>query len=799
MTLLRKPLFLLIAASLLMLTAGCSPQQKEAYYLKRGAAAFDHEDYARARVEFKNAAQAVPTAAEPRYRLGLVDEAEGDLRNAFANFTAAEQQDKNFHPAILKVAQYYMAAEQYDQTQQRINAVLAQAPGDAEAHGLLAALLLREKKYDDAEKEALAALAADAGNVTAVSALTGLYAAQNQFDKAEATIDDGIARHPRNLGLMMVRVMLAERMDDLPKIAAAYEAIFKLKPDEPQFRVDLAAIYAKAGKLDEAEAVLRAGVAALPQDWDMKHRLVLFLGDKRGVEPAENEIHALQQAYPQNNAPSFWLAELYTAHGDSDRAVALLQQIVAHDDAGANGLEARTMLARLNIAEGNRAMAQKLAASVLERDPGNSAALFVRASLAFDTGAYQSAVSDLRSILRDKPDDQDALNLLAETFLRQGHLDLAIDMMKKRADLNPTDFHARVRLAQMLHASGDNRQAMDIVAGVTKAAPDYAPGWESAARIAIESKDWLPAQAAVAALDKLPDQHLTALFLRGQVAQDNGKDEEASALYKEVIDADPASALAEHALAAYVDIAHKLNRMPEATSYIAGLKTDSPYVATILGRCYAATGHIADSTAAFDKAIKAGAPFAEPYLGRAQLYIGDHRPDAAIEVLKKSAAAAPGDFRAPVMEAELLNRAGQDAQAVAVYEDILARDPGFDPAANNMAEIIADNPASDAADLDKARQAVERFAGSANPLLLDTLAWVYARQGKTALAQTVMERALAQARNGAQTLPPQVHYHFGAILMQEGKTEAARAELRQATVAGSSYPGRDEAQRMLAP
>jgi Tfp pilus assembly protein PilF len=78
-----------------------------------------------------------------RYRLGLVDEAEGDLRNAFANFSHAVEQDPKHYPSLLKLANYYFAAEQFDEAEQRLNTVLAGQPDNPNAHALRAALLLR--------------------------------------------------------------------------------------------------------------------------------------------------------------------------------------------------------------------------------------------------------------------------------------------------------------------------------------------------------------------------------------------------------------------------------------------------------------------------------------------------------------------------------------------------------------------------------------------------------------------------------------------------------------------------------
>ncbi len=778
----------------LALSACNSPEEKAAKYLKNGNALFQQGQYDKARLEYKNALRILPAAADPRYRLGLIDEMQGDLRNAFNNFTMAEQQDAHFHPAKLKIAQYLLGAEQYDETEKRLNAVLAEDPEDAEAHAIRAALLIRRKDYAAAEKEAQTALAKSPANVTAFSALAGIYAAQNDYEKAVASLNEGIARNPRNLALLLLRTMLYDRMNDLPKLAESYRAVFELKPEETRYRANLAARLAQADKLDEAEAVLREGAAALPDNWDMKQLLVKFLNEKRGLESAEQEIRNVMQANPGRDEPYFWLADLYASRDAMEKASNLLEQIVTRNQLEQPGLNARTRLAQINISRGNRELAEKLIGTVLAKDANNKAALMIRARMSFEKGAYENVVSDLRTILREVPDNQESLRILGETYLMQGRLDLAIDTMKRLVEAAPLDPAPRVRLAQMLHVNGDTPQAIELIAQVTKTSPDYPIGWETAARLALDAKQWLPAQEAIQKLATFQNQRLTAIFLEGQLARASGKAEEAIAKYQEVINADPSSPLSEHALPELVSAYKQQGRMETACHYLETLKSDSPYLATVLAESYMAANKPGEAAATLDKTLASLPPLQPPYLDRAKLFLAENKQDAALEILEKGARAAPTDFRAPLLQAELLGNMGKHRESMAIYTDILERNPNLDAAANNLAEIIADYDYNDSVSLDRARRAAERFASATNPLLLDTLAWVYYRQGNYTQALATMERAIAKGG----PLPPQLYYHYGTILVKIGKPDLAKAQLQKATVEGAKYWGLEDAKKILA-
>ena len=302
----KKPLVALACLVGFLLLNGCEkPAQKEARYIKHGNELYEAGEYKKARIEYKNAVKINPTDAEPYFRIGVVDETEGDLRNALANYMAAEQQNAHFHPAILKIAQYYIGAEQYDEARQRIGGVLSEDAQNAEAHALMASILLQEKKYSEAEQEGQEALRTDPANVSGRIALIGIYSEMNAFDKAVAIVGDGITRNPHNLPLLLLRVMLYENAKDLSKITESYQAIFKLKPDEVQFRVDLASYLVKEGKLDEAEASLRQGIEAMPAHMELRHQFVMFLGEHRGLEAAEHEIKELMRANPQTTICMF--------------------------------------------------------------------------------------------------------------------------------------------------------------------------------------------------------------------------------------------------------------------------------------------------------------------------------------------------------------------------------------------------------------------------------------------------------------------------------------------------------------
>jgi tetratricopeptide (TPR) repeat protein len=774
---------------------GCDDlQQREAKYKKRGTDYVAEKKYDLARVEFKNAAKINPTDPEVYYKLGLIDEAQGDMKNAYSLFSKAESQDKNYSPALVKIAQYMISAEQYSEASARLNTVIAREPSNADAHALRASMLMRHQEYAEAEREARLAMAEDPGNISAIWVMAGLNLAQGNPKAAEAVLDAGIARKPTEPFLVLLKIALYQNQNDIAQLELAYQALFRLVPTDQQHRGELASLYVKTGRLDDAEAVWRAGVAAAPESWKMKEALVVFLSAHRGLEPAEGEVRRFMAAHPDNHDLLFWLADLYLKHDATDRAVALLEKVAVTEKLESEGLNARASLARINFTRGDRAVAEKLIAVVLQQNPDHREALFMRASMAFDQGRFQSVVSDLRTILRDKPKSPEALRLLAEALLRQGRPDLASETLSQLVEFQPGDAAAQVRMAQLIQLNGDSARALEILTRVTRADPRYAIGWENLVRNLIGTHDWAAAEAAAVRLENLgAQQALTATHLRGESLVAQGKPAESIALFTQVVSADPGTPLAEYSLSALVRVSIALGRLPETITFIEGLKSDNPFVATVLGECYQGVGRADAAELEFDKAVAAGPARPEPYLNLARVQALARKIDPAIEVLRRGAVAVPGDVRIPLMLADLLGERGRHQDAIALYDDLLTRNPSLDRAANNLAAMIADYQYTDPVALERARRAAERFQGATDPVLIDTLGWVQYRLGNVPQAVTLLGRAV-----GTGDAPAQFRFHYGAALLKADMKEQAKAQLEAATAKGANYPGIEEAKKLLA-
>jgi len=781
---------LIISISTMTLTACDSPEDKFANYIQRGNELFQKEEYKKARLEYKNAAKIDPTSAKVLYHLGLVDEAQGDIHNAYANFVNSEQQDKNYPPTLLKLAQYYMSSDQLDEAISRLNTIFKTEPNNANAIAILAAVELRQNKINQAEKDAIKALSIDKKNITATAVLTGLYQKQKNIEKAGDILETGIKNNPSDISLLILKVSLYKKAKMFEKVKEAYNSLFKLKPENKLYRQSFVSELLKEKLYDEAKIFMGKNISDFPKSLEMKKQFIQFLSRKETLETTEKEIKSYIKNNPDKDIFYFWLADLYITHKDTQKAANLLNQIVQKDTDNKTGLNAKTTLARINIVKGDRSLAEKLIKSVLKTNPTHQDALYIRANLSYKDGNYRQAITDLRTIIRDNPKISRAYQLLAEVLLTQGKIDLAIDTLGQLLEIKPMSGMAiRVRLAQMFEANNNPNQGLLVLKTVTKTKPNYFYGWESTARLSLSANKLKLAKEAINKIKNIKGYESTASFLNSKLLIKEGKKIEAKKQLEKLIRNTYTQPISEHAIKTLKETTSIKNFI----SFLESLKNKTPFIYNQLGDLYLSQKEYELAKKSYKESIKKQPRKAEPFVNLAKIHLRNNNLDKAYALLEKAMSIDPTNYLAPIIAADILKKQSKFKEAIKLYEKILQKNSDVKAAANNMADLISNKFSNDKSMMEKARLVAERFISSTNPLLLDTLAWVYYKQGKVEQALTIIQRAISINNK----LPAEIHYHYGKILFDTKHHNMAKIQFKKAINSKENFEGKKDAIKLL--
>lgn len=777
-------------AAALALGACEKPKEQEAKYTEHGKSLYQQGDLVKAALEFKNALQINPVASEPQYYLGLIAEKQHNLGAAMDAFRkAADADGKNFD-ANLKAGQLVLMSGDADTAVSYADKVLVVAPNKPEGHALKAAALLLKNKTTEAEKEAKAALAIDPKNIDAAIVLAGKQVRESKPDQALALVEDALTRNPNSTDLLLLKLKLVYDAKQAAEVEATLRKLHEIDPKNPSYVIDLANQLSLANRLSDAEAVFRQAVTDNPTSDDLLSAYAGFLASKKGVDEAITEISKLA-GESKASKYVFLLEQLYIRANKLDDAKTLLTKLQQTATAPlGDKLQAQVELARLTILQGDEKSGLAQLDDVITQDPGNESAVLLRGAVALKNRQFDNAIADARTVLNTDVNSTAALGLLSQAYTSTGEIDLATDTLRRLERLAPTDVGVRLRLASLLAGKAPNAALEQLDAAIALR-PD-------ATELAVQKADYLvrigqpdKAEIIATALAKDPKFGGAAHRILGEAAL-------ARADYSGAIDelnqaegaGEPFSSVAPILVTAYIK-AGKTNDAISLLSDRIAKQADDTASLRLLASLYNQKGDNANAERLLHQAIEAKPDESDSYLELAQLFTGEQRSKEAVGILDTASQKFPTDGRVLTFAAIAHDTAGDLDAARKLYEDILGKWPDNKIAANNLAALIADAFSSDAKQLDRARQLVEQFRNSSDPLLVDTLGWVLVRQGNYEDATILLAKATSLAPTNQQ-----VAFHYAMALKGKGLPAKAKEALAKALTGTPDYRGLDEAKAL---
>ncbi|GIW89174.1 MAG: hypothetical protein KatS3mg108_3498 [Isosphaeraceae bacterium] len=276
---------------------------------------------------------------------------------------------------------------------------------------------------------------------------------QNQVSRARSLLDAWLARAPVDpiARIAEARVLIAENRP--AEALQALEQARRLGAPPPRLDRDLGILYARAGRLVEAEQRLVRSVATDPKpDPPRDEALIrLYLGQFRLSEAAA-QIERWAKAAPHDPRPYLWLAEMHRTNGNTRRLPAAYRAALQRDP---NCDEARLRLAEVLPAEGETAEALQLCEEYLSRHPDDPAALSLAGRIAFDDGQTDRARRWLERAIHAGSTDPRAFESLARIALHTGGgPDEALTWIDRAIEVAPYDPGLHVLRATCLSRLG---------------------------------------------------------------------------------------------------------------------------------------------------------------------------------------------------------------------------------------------------------------------------------------------------------------------------------------------------------
>jgi tetratricopeptide (TPR) repeat protein len=608
--------------------------------------------------------------------------------------------------------------------------------------------------------------------------------------------------------------LLGRYLEGAGEIDLAVEAHRKavdLDPQSSELRSELAGLYARQNRADDAIALAEEALQVSPDNPEA-HRILgtiyAALAEQelsgeagrgrtsRAREHAEKAIAHFERAQdPQGFDPGLHLAlgRLYLSVGEPAKAVPVLRRLQAFEPGLPEGL---LLLARAYASEGNAG----------------------------------EAIQTLETAVAAEPRFYRAFSLLGELYEQERRWSEAARAYQQAFELNPRNFELQGRRAAALLNAGEAAEAATLLREVTSARPDGRMLYllSQAER---EQNRFDEAEAAARHLITLEPGELRGPYALALVFERRRE-------YRHVVDtlqpavdsarqrAVPASQLAM--LLAHLGFAHQalqnharaidafqearsvLPDDPSLTVYVVNAHLKAGDAATALELARQARAHHASELRLLrleaqalieqgeaDEAIRmmqeaAGSVDGDPgtHVALADVYVQAERHGEAADILESARTRFPDDTTVLFRLGAVRERQQRFEEAERVFRDVLERDPANAPALNYLGYMLADRGERLQESLELIRRALD--IDPHNGAYLDSLGWAYYRLNDLVRARQYLQLAADQLPTNSV-----VQDHLGDVLYDLGQYGDAVAAWERALAGDGESVERHEIERKI--
>jgi len=251
----------LFCLAALLAASGCGGSEaRKAKALERGQEYLAARDYAKARVEFRNALQIDPKDAAARARLGEAAEGLGNFEEAVNNYRAALELDPGQGRARARLGRMMVFGGVPEQALELVGPGLEQDPRSADLLTVRGAARVQQGDVAAGRADAEAALAVQPNHSDATALLATLLWREDRREEALALLGRTIEASRDDALLREVYAQLLLANGDAEGAEVQLKEIVRLEPEVQAHRYRLAQSYASRGKTGLAIDTVREAV-----------------------------------------------------------------------------------------------------------------------------------------------------------------------------------------------------------------------------------------------------------------------------------------------------------------------------------------------------------------------------------------------------------------------------------------------------------------------------------------------------------------------------------------------------------
>ena len=555
------------------------------------------------------------------------------------------------------------------------------------------------------------------------------------------------------------------------------DKVIQKNPDNPVLLYEHAMVLIDASRIDRAESELRRVTELNPEFYDAQRVLGRLLldrsnGDRTRVDEALKHLQAAFKLNGDDLSTGVTISQLLVSTGrtaEAERILALLLERVPDQRAiNYNYAQVLTKLGR-----GNES--RKYLERVLELDPTFGPAVLQLIDIYQKENEWERAAELLQPLIADDPINLDLQRQQAFFYLRGGQADKALTSFKALVAADPKDTRSQFYLAESLSDLERFEEAETIYRALLEKTPNDAELLASFGIAQIAQKKYAEATKTFNALLKLvdlPDNMETlAKTQLAAIALQKGDYAEAVATLRPIlIFRDKPN---HQAVNIVLDAYKKEKKYADAVALLEPLVDRFSADPFLNARYVEMLLRAGDKTRAAQAAATQAKFGPKNAIAAAEAYVQLQDFPAAIALIKQEVASKPGDVDLAFELGSIYERSNDRASAEKIFNAILEKKPEHAPTLNYLGYMWAESGIN----LDRAAELLNKAVSQEprNGAFIDSLGWVYFRQGKLDLAEKYLLDATHLLPRDAT-----VQEHLGDVFAKRGDLMRALTTYRHA-------------------
>lgn len=772
-----------LALSLLALSACESSKERAEKFYESGMAYLEQGDVDRALVEFRNVFKLDGEHREARRAYAQVERDRGRLREAFSQYLRLIEQYPDDMDALQALSELAVANGDWAIAQRYTTAATAIDPQNATILALKAAAdygtaaeASDSAGVVDAMKRIRAFREQQPDNILLRRVIIDDLLRAQDFAPALKEIDEAIQLEPKDRQLFAQRMAVLAALGDDGEVEKGLIDMVSRFPEAPEMSETLVRWYVARKELDKAEAHLRGRLAPNTTDVARVFDLVRFLAENRGNDAAVKELDAVIAGGADSavflSARAGFLFDL----GRRDDAVADMRDVLKMDADPADARRIKIGLARMLTLSSQEAEARGLVDDVLSDDSGNVEALKLKAGWLIRDDQIGEAISTLRRAIDANPNDATLMTLMAQAYERDGNRDLMREMLSLAVAASNRAPDDSLRYAQFLAGENKLLQAEGVIIDSLRLSPGNTGLLVPLGQLYVAMQDWPRAAAVVDQLAQSDDANArgAAIAIRTAVLNGQQKGEEAIGYLQELVDRGQADLGTKIAVLRAHIANNQIARAVAFSDQLLLQEPDNAELRFVNGSVKLLAGQLGAAEAIMRQLVDEDPTRVQAWLALVRIVGTDPGRTAETEALiEKATAADPNSAELKWANAGLLERKGDFAGAIAIYEALYKENSGNPIVANNLASLLSIHSADPDA-LNRAELIARRLRGSTMPAFQDTFGWIAYLRGNYAEAESELVKAAAGLPDD-----PSVQYHLAMAYLARDKKSQALAQLQK--------------------